>query len=446
MTKVTKIILFILCASFVLCYCANDSTIEISNTQREDFSTVVGDTNVKVEQKAITDGGYGRKTYYAGEISFEVGCILQKFIDDGFNVRNVEEKVPAWGFSEVLAYYNCGIDGKKRESIRLYMLNESDTIQSAKDCRVVFVRGDLGIKQIDCFEVGVTTRNEILSKYDVSELLIDKQLIAMPYDENDLGYGTVFNNIRFRFDKESVLEEVQILYYDNIFSEIEVFDKTTIRQGVSMMEISMLKSYYDFTEFFETDCFFHSVNLNEKFNTDVLKITLNGIVICFGNNTENYYTLVDKGIEFLINEEKDSPSYFEAVGFRSSHGMSRGDNGILKICDRVVNGIILANYYSEESVGWKDATLEGITVENPLGVCTNKNSVTFDFYGVTEKSNIKDVFEKLGVPYQMYSSSDAPHLVEMSYNFATKDQGIRININVDTLNNSIYDIDVAVFH
>lgn len=393
----------------------------------------------KCLQKAISDNGYGRQKYIAGNLSFTVGSTFKDFADEGFTVSEsvYNEKIEPWGFIKTYASYDSA--KASYASLDIYLLNESDTAQSAYNCRVICVFGDVEIKSNGLFETGVTSKTDIAANYNADDMMSEKELTygSVYYDasENDLAYGSSFNHIKFKFEADSnLLEGVQIVCCDNVLSEMTISDKNSLYYYSPVATASLLSPYMDSSVYLgEMAINIDSTPLNEKFNTKTLNLKLNGVDFNFGNSEETYRTLTKKGVTFLIEDD------FEDIEPNSSSGTGN-DDGVAKIGEKTITHIGFANYHSAQAISWKDAVIEDITIENPNGVSTNNpNAPSFNLFGVTEKSTIKDIVDTLGYPYSIEGSSESPHIAELLYAFNSDGKGMTFRISVDAINNSIYE-------
>lgn len=407
--------------------CGNQSVAKKGDYSEEDS-----------KQKSISDNGYGRQEYMASNLSFTVGSTFKDFVDVGFSVNEsvYNDKIEPWGFIKTYASYDS--EKSSNASLDVYLLNECDTTQKAYNCRVICVFGDVEIKSNGLFETGVTSKTDIEAKYNTEDLMSERELTygSVYYDvsENDLAYGSSFNHIKFRFKEENLLEGVQILCCDNVLSEMAIPDNVSLYYYSPLATASLLSTYLDSTKYLgEMTSNLDIAPLNEKFNTKTLNLKLNNIDFNFGNTEETYHTLTSKGVAFLIDED------FEDVQPNSSSGTGN-DDGIAKIGEKTITDIGFANYRSEQAISWKNAVIEDITIENPNGVSTNNpNAPSFNIFGVTVKSTIKDIINTLGDPYSIEVSSKAPHIAELLYAFNSDSKGMILRISVDAINNSIYE-------
>lgn len=403
-----------------------------SDTQKGELSTE------KCLQKAISDNGYGRQKYKAGNLSFTVGSILKDFVDEGFTVSEslYNEEIEPWGFTKTYANYDS--EKSSYASLDVYLLNESDTTQSAYNCRVICIFGDVEIKSDGLFETGITSKAEIETNYNSADLMPEKELTygSVYYDisENDLAYGSSFNHVKFKFEEDSnILEGVQIVCCDNVLTELTINDKDSLFLYSPMATASLLSPFMDTSAYLTKGINFDSKPLDEKFTTKTLTLKLSGVDFNFGNNEETYHTLSQKGVTFLIEDD------FEDIDPNSSSGTGN-DDGVAKIGEKIITDIGFANYYSAQPLPWKDAIIEDITIENPKGVSTNNpNAPSFDIFGITEKSTIKDIVDTLGYPYSIEGSRESPHIAELLYSFNSDSKGMTLRISVDAINNSIYE-------
>jgi hypothetical protein len=154
-------------------------------------------------QKAILDNGYGRQEYYAGDLTFTVGDTLKDLADAGFKINEsiYYEKIEPWGFVKTYAGYDSNASSYAK--LDVYLLNECDTTQSAYNCRVICVFGEVQIGLKDVFESGITLKEEIEAEYSSVDLMPERELTyGSAYykaSNNDLAYGSSFNHIKFKF-------------------------------------------------------------------------------------------------------------------------------------------------------------------------------------------------------------------------------------------------------
>lgn len=437
-----KLFVCLLLLTFIVTLCGCEKDVSIDDTKEEGSGAKPEDTSsidISAPQMEISNDGYGRMEYTAGGLRFRVGDTVDEFVKAGFTAEeeDLNTVLEPWGFKEIWIKYDAGREYPA--TMVLTVLNESDSPQYVRYSRTVSASARYAIEGSNQIKTDVSYRADVEKSVPSKDLMLERYMLyglSLELNSNNvIGVGNAFNCIKYRVDSSTdMINGVEIIYLDNLFDEIDYSAVGSLSSHTPIQAASLLSGYFDtipyLTYYGGLD---NHESLDKVLNDKTLTIKLDGKEFSLGQNEDTYSSLVEKGWSFTIEEER-----------MLDEGDSSGFVNMAKIGDSEVKEIHLTNV-TDNAISWKEAKITGITIDNKECVCTgNKNAPEFDFYGLNGNSTISDVISRLGLPENIDYSIRSVHLAELQYRFVVDEEySIRVWITVDTINNSIYEIDLT---
>lgn len=383
----------------------------------------------RVEQKAISDDGLGRATYYAGGLPFRVGDTLDQFAESGFEVSEGDYNtiIDPWGFFETYVIANG-------EYVYLSVMNESDEPQPLAYCRAVKASMISGVVLDKEIELAVSTVEDVKNKYGTDNILREVKEDSYA-EEIYLCYGSILDNIVFSFE-DNVLKKIEILCVDNLFDEVE-YSQEDLNSNLPLLQMTLMANYIDVKEFKEADGLSLTFDFDEKMGGAYIPLVLEDTKINIGKDLAMF-----ESIGFVCESSgafsDESTKNVEANSSRSYSG------GGFSFKGKEIDGVSVFNV-EDEDLPIEKTYISGVEFYNDKAtsaVCDD--GPEFELWGITNDSTIEDIIAKLGMPTDYGNIGEFPTLVWMEYNMYTEDGSYYwIKIYVNPILNEIYKLELV---